>query len=386
LVVVGVEWLRPRIRRRRAAAITESEAGRRESATALPAPHSRQEGLKVGEAQRDREAPGDQPVSIASDEAPCGFTLVELLAVIAIIGILVALLLPAVQAARESARRTNCLSNLRQSGLATLQYHDANGQFPPGRESPVSLVSRGPGVVNGFLTLILPYHEQGVLEKAYDYDLGFDDPANEPVANAFVEVYRCPSAPGSRKMPAVNQFRFVPTGTLAQPTDYFGIRGIKDPSGDNLIRFKTDASGDEKRVENGLLSDEVVVRMRHVTDGLSKTIALFELAGRPFHRIRGRVDVLRDQAVGPDRGFLIYGPWAGMVALNVHGYDRSDPKTSPGDCYINCNNEFGASSYHPGVVNVMLADGSAKPIRESIDPMTWVNLGRRSDGVVLQLD
>ncbi|MEM9658278.1 MAG: DUF1559 domain-containing protein, partial [Planctomycetota bacterium] len=171
----------------------------------------------------------------ASRRSPnAGFTLVEILVVIAIIGVLVALLLPAVQSAREAARRTQCVNNLRQSGLATMNYHDVHRRYPPGRESPVSLASRGPMVVNGFLTLILPFHEQGVLESAYDYEKGFDDLANEVVGNAHIDVYRCPSAPDGREMDTHNLFRFSgQTGARAQPTDYFGIRAIKDPDGQN---------------------------------------------------------------------------------------------------------------------------------------------------------
>ena len=298
--------------------------------------------------------------------------------VIAIIGILIALLLPAVQSAREAARRTNCINNLRQAGLATSQYHDVHKQYPPGRESPVSLVARGPMVVNGFLTLILPYHEQAVLEDRYDYELGFDDPANEVVGNTYVDVYRCPSAPDGREMDAFNLFRFSgQTGVRAQPSDYFGIRGIKDPSGMNSI---LDRGNPLRRVEDGLLNDEMKIAIKHVTDGTSKTIMLFEMAGRPLHLVRGQAERERTGS------FLWQGPWAGNVALNVHGYGSGDPTRSPGDCYINCNSHFGTYSYHHGLINVMLADGSARPIHEDIDPMTFVHLGRKSDGMVIEFD
>ena len=307
-----------------------------------------------------------------------GFTLVELLVVIAIIGILVALLLPAIQSAREAARRTNCLNNLRQSGLATLQYHDVHGYFPLGRESPVSLVSRGFDVVNGFLTLILPYHEQAVLEDKYNYDKGFDDPANEPICNSYIEVYRCPSAPRGREMEAYNLFRFSgQTEVRAQPTDYFGIRAIKDPSGQNSILSDRRSP---RRVEDGLLNDETRVSIKRVTDGTSNTIVLFEQAGRPMHLVQGKSE---REGTG---SFLWQGPWAGNVAVNVHGYDRTNPLRSPGDCYINCNSHFGAFSYHQSLIHVMLADGSSRPIHDDIDPMTFVYLGRKSDGMIIQLD
>lgn len=233
-------------------------------------------------------------------------------------------------------------------------------------------------VVNGFLTLILPYHEQGVLEGMYDYDKGYDDPVNEPVGNAYVAVYRCPSAPYDRGIEPVNLFRFTgQTGVRAQPTDYFGIRGIKDPNGRNSILSEPNST---RRIEDGLLNDEIKVAIKNVTDGTSNTIVLYEMGGRPFHLVRGQTERTRSGS------FHWQGPWAGNVAINVHGYKRDDPTRSAGECYINCNSHFGAYSYHPGLIHVMLADGSARTIYEDVDPMTFVYLGRKSDGMILSLD
>src|SRR2546430_1775356 len=97
-----------------------------------------------------------------------GFTLVELRVVIAIIGVLVALLLPAVQMARESARRTSCQNNLRQLGLGLHHFHDANGGFPPGRVNATATSCSWP-------PFILPYIEQGNLFGRYRFDLRWDD-------------------------------------------------------------------------------------------------------------------------------------------------------------------------------------------------------------------
>ena len=105
-----------------------------------------------------------------------GFTLVELLVVIAIIGILIAMLLPAVQSVREAARRTRCMNNLKQIGLATLTYHDAIGTFPPGRISdsnqviPV-LAVRGP---ESWFVRILPFMEQQSLFSQWDLTLDYE--------------------------------------------------------------------------------------------------------------------------------------------------------------------------------------------------------------------
>jgi len=114
------------------------------------------------------------------------FTLVELLVVIAIIGILVALLLPAVQAAREAARRTQCKNNLKQLGLALLNYHDNWNYFPP--SSVWDVANGGPGVIDqgqahtrisqNWAVLILPFVEQQSLYNSFDLKRYMTDPVN----------------------------------------------------------------------------------------------------------------------------------------------------------------------------------------------------------------
>src|SRR5947209_5966444 len=131
------------------------------------------------------------------------FTLVELLVSIAIIGVLVALLLPAVQAAREAARRSQCMNNLRQIGLALHTYHDTFGRFPPSYLTvPGGSPSMGPpDPDNGdagpgwtALMLILPQLEQGNLYNSFDVNLPAWSSKNAPPAQSFVNFYICPSA------------------------------------------------------------------------------------------------------------------------------------------------------------------------------------------------
>ncbi|QDT70280.1 Type II secretion system protein G precursor [Planctomycetes bacterium MalM25] len=118
-----------------------------------------------------------------------GFTLVELLVVIAIIGILVALLLPAVQAARETARRCLCRSNLRQVGLATLMYHDVNRTLPPPKAGEVGATTDH----GSALVLLLPYLEEGSLYATYDIEKKISDPVNRLVTTGTIPAYLCPS-------------------------------------------------------------------------------------------------------------------------------------------------------------------------------------------------
>jgi prepilin-type N-terminal cleavage/methylation domain-containing protein len=111
-----------------------------------------------------------------------GFTLVELLVAIAIIGILVGLLLPAVQAAREAARRMACANKLKNLGLASQNYHDNHGTFPPGAVGPFAALPQFAGLKSHALgTYLLPYLEQQPLASQYRWDVSWGDPPNQPV-------------------------------------------------------------------------------------------------------------------------------------------------------------------------------------------------------------
>ncbi|MFO0135589.1 MAG: DUF1559 domain-containing protein [Planctomyces sp.] len=120
-----------------------------------------------------------------------GFTLIELLVVIAIIAILVALLLPAVQQAREAARRTQCRNNLKQIGIALHNYHDVNNCFPPGNVTMGDCCST-PSLINWAIS-ILPYLEQTNLQQQYNFNLPNETPANVAVLKSKLPVYNCPS-------------------------------------------------------------------------------------------------------------------------------------------------------------------------------------------------
>jgi prepilin-type N-terminal cleavage/methylation domain-containing protein len=123
-----------------------------------------------------------------------GFTLVELLVVIAIIGLLIAMLLPAVQSVREAARRTQCLNNLRQIGIATISFHDANDAFPPARTTTSNQVlpifsRNGP---ESWFVRILPFIEQNNLFKEWDLTTRYEK-QNELAVATPVGVFLCPS-------------------------------------------------------------------------------------------------------------------------------------------------------------------------------------------------
>lgn len=316
-----------------------------------------------------------------------GFTLVELLVVVAIIGILMAILLPAVQAAREAARRMSCSNNLKQIGLAVDNFEGAHRRYPPSRiifTEPTS----GRKTVNGLLTLILPFIEETNIAEFYDYEKGFDHADNQSAVNMAIPVYQCPSVPGSRVVPIYNRFAKgaeSPPGYTAQATDYLHPRVAMDFAG--------------KSFGSGALADETIKsgtsQRRHpkdITDGLSRTVLMLESAGHPINYIRGGANS------SPPAYFGWYGEWPDTVGMFVVPYtpDGTTPsfvhpscgsfptvKDGSANCIMNCNNNQAPYSLHPGGINVVLCDGSVRFLSEDIEAQTFWGLCCRNDGNVL---
>jgi prepilin-type N-terminal cleavage/methylation domain-containing protein len=193
---------------------------------------------------------------ISQGQRPQAFTIVELLVVVAIIGVLVALLLPAVQAARESARRAQCANNLKQLGLALHAYQGALGTFPAGVID--SDQDFRDALHNGFV-LLLPFIEQDVLYQAYDFDTPWQSPTNLPIAETRLQLLICPSS-GS----TVPQDGGVP----GAPTDYAFSKGP-------LAYLCTKAAG------LGMFDVNSQVRVAKIQDGTSHTFALGEAVSNP---------------------------------------------------------------------------------------------------------
>src|SRR5882757_5090951 len=122
-----------------------------------------------------------------------GFTLIELLVVIAIIAILIALLLPAVQQAREAARRTQCKNNLKQLGLALMNYESTTGCFPMEKITGTPLY---PNYNQNWLQMMLPYIDQAPIYNQFNFNVSWDDPSQWPLTTTSIAAFACPSAPG----------------------------------------------------------------------------------------------------------------------------------------------------------------------------------------------
>jgi len=274
-----------------------------------------------------------------------GFTLVELLVVIAIIGILTALLLPAVQAAREAARRTQCKNNLKQMGLALLNFHEANRRFPPGYSAadPYSdgATDTSPGW--GWGALVLPFIDEQSLFATIHRDRPIQDPQNAAAVWTTVKAYVCPSDVGRDGELVAFEVPdgFGSTIALAAPSSYSACNGgdesdTSDPTGLGIFYRNSRRT-----------------RMADITDGRSKTILVGEHAWAHAEGIwAGAISNAVCQ-----RGLLNPCPGSGAASYPaptlVLSHSHLNNATSDTDGGLD---DF--SSRHPGGSHFVLADGS----------------------------
>ncbi|MFI4875928.1 MAG: DUF1559 domain-containing protein [Blastopirellula sp. JB062] len=291
-----------------------------------------------------------------------GFTLVELLVVIAIIGALIALLLPAVQQAREAARRMQCSNNLKQVGLSFHNYADVNKGFPQARITGPATLPDGSSVPNtvhsGWPTAILPYIEQGNVNDLYDHNQPFFATDNREAINTFIPIFVCPSTPNSE--------RKVPLGY--GPTDMQIIADATGAPGDYYVRLQTIRNSQGHKASAGFDSNKAN-KLANFTDGLSNTVLVGEIAARPqlYHKRKAQAGQFTAQ-----QGWAC---WAGPQALRLYTYSpdgtQEQVDTAGSEtfysCVINCANEQGIYSFHPGGANVGLCDGSVRFLPETTD-------------------
>lgn len=290
-----------------------------------------------------------------------GFTLVELLVVMAVIGVLVALILPAVQNARESARRVQCRTNLKQFGLALQNYHGDALRFPPGYVSTydASGTDRGPGW--GWGAMILPQLEQANLHGTINFNRPIEAPENSAPRTASLPTTLCPSDPVRPVWPAVTRDSVAnPTATICQvaSSSYVAVFGISEPGIDGEGVFYRNSS----------------VAIKDISDGTSTTF----LVGERSHW------TCEATWVGSVTGARIFPP-SGSPALPfiqhasgmILGHTVEGTPNSPG---IECNN---FSSRHAGGAHFVFADGHVQFISVNTDLSVFQALSTRAGGEVI---
>ncbi len=320
-----------------------------------------------------------------------GFTLIELLVVIAIIGVLIALLLPAVQAAREAARRAQCVNNLKQLGIALHNYHDVQGSFPLGR-AVVLNPPPGYGVYDfsySPFAKILPYIEQGNISASMNFNLGYLDAGNSTAYQTTMNVLICPS----------DVSRTIPNNWA--PTNYRSNEGTSVA----MWYGATDTAGVNVGLPapNGLFYAGIVTRIADVTDGTSSTAAFSEHIKGDYDQGTatdkadtfepGTHPLTSDDALNMCKNFdwtnLAFQGYSNVGAPWIYGYHsttsywHSGPPNGRSCMFPPSRISTTANSFHPGGVNVGMADGSCKFIKDSINIGTWRALGTRNGGEII---
>ena len=310
------------------------------------------------------------------------FSLVELLVVIAVIGILVSLLLPAVQAAREAGRRSSCQNNLKQLGLAMHLYHDTHQVFPPSYLADTHSPGRDAQTLDGpagfaWGGLLLPQIEQSALHDALDFRLPCWHLSNSSAAMTRLPVFLCPSA--SQVSGSVS-VRGRSGDLLAQfgRSCYVANAGQKEPWGLSV----PDYAG----IADGPLYRNATTRMASVTDGLSQTVFLGEhspvLSGKTWVGVvSGALVCPTNPARFPhsqcDEAATLVNEHSGPAPDEVDpltGFAPIHPPNSP-LCHV-CQ----MYAEHPGGANVALGDGSVRFVSQFIHQPTWAALSSRAMG------
>jgi prepilin-type N-terminal cleavage/methylation domain-containing protein len=295
------------------------------------------------------------------------FTLIEFLVVISIIAILIGLVLPAVQAARQSALRIQCMNNLRQIGLGVHNYETAFQTLPPGFISAIDSTSHDLGPGWGWASMMLPELDQIELFNEINFSLGIEAPENLTARIGRISSFLCPSDTKPKLWSAVNpsSISTVPASVICQvaPSNYVGMSGVSETG----------------PATDGLFFRNSKIAFRDISDGLSQTLAVGERAhplaaatwtgaitAATLHDANDQIGT----AIAPDSSAMVLGRFGPIAALGGIG---SEP------------DQF-SSLHAPSGITFFFADGHVSYLRSTVNPQTYAALCTRAGGEDLSDD
>jgi prepilin-type N-terminal cleavage/methylation domain-containing protein/prepilin-type processing-associated H-X9-DG protein len=287
-----------------------------------------------------------------------GFTLIELLVVIAIIAVLISLLLPAVQSAREAARRAQCINNLKQLALAATNYCETSNSFPSGHiyqrleNSPRSF-----SVGSNWSTLIMPHIDGNNAINAYNFSLSIGAGSNATAAGFGISSFMCPSDPAVSMTHELDDYYDLKPPNVRQAfRSYVGNRGLwYSPTYTTTL----DSCFNMIQASNaGIFFEHSAVRPASITDGMSNTL----LFGEQLHGILSDED--QKYIHWHQSGWWCDSFFDTSYPINSHNKMRQRIETNLWWALVQA-----ASSNHPGGANFAFADGSVRFIKDSIE--TW---------------
>ncbi len=340
-----------------------------------------------------------------------GFTLIELLVVIAIIAVLIALLLPAVQAAREAARRSQCVNNLKQLGLAVMNYESGNGSLPP--TGTVSLPINPIGNF-GMKTRLLPFIEQANLFNSMNmtYNGFAPNGQNDTILTTQINTFVCPS---DGNIPTYSYTLKNGNGSAQIGyTSYPNSLGTIVSNNGNSFDGPAYIMGPQL---NTALAQGGTVTLASITDGTSNTVIFSEW-------VKGKADTTSINGLGQvlvsSTAYSATAPYTLPTVysatcqtsttlapsnLNLKGCFWYNDKCGQGGGYSHISTPnlkacifsndadeqqdhtlIGASSNHPGGVNVGFIDGSVRFIKNTVNSQTWTALSTKAGGEVISAD